>query len=301
MARRCRMLAAVLLLVPGALASQTVHGVVVEDSSRQPVAGATVELLMPGLRGRMAAQTNAEGEFMLLPRRGGPFQLRVRHLAFTRLVTDSMTLGASEVVRLELRVARTAIVLEPVVVTARSQARDRLSGFEERRASGAFGHFITRAEIAERRGANAASELLRGRAGVEIARVAQCNTPTGDGGLGDCGGARTSAGNESMPPVALIVMRNAASGYCHPAIYLDGMPMRQFNDTGVDDFLRPEMIAGVEIYPRSAGAPAEFFDPKGCGVVAFWTREGALGSDAPVWKRLLAGSIGFVLVVALTR
>ena len=38
------------------------------------------------------------------------------------------------------------------------------------------------------------------------------------------------------------------------------------------DFLRPEEIAGIEVYKRSATAPARYATQSSCGVVLIWTR-----------------------------
>ena len=38
-----------------------------------------------------------------------------------------------------------------------------------------------------------------------------------------------------------------------------------------DDFVFPTDVAAVEVYARSAMAPAHFLDVAACGVVAVWT------------------------------
>jgi hypothetical protein len=38
-------------------------------------------------------------------------------------------------------------------------------------------------------------------------------------------------------------------------------------------------VAGIEVYSGSAGVPIEFQRGSGCGVVAIWTKHGALLND----------------------
>jgi hypothetical protein len=77
------------------------------------------------------------------------------------------------------------------------------------------------------------------------------------------------------------------------------MPVRQLPDSGVDDFIHPQMLEGVEIYPSMAGVPAQFQSLNACGVVAFWTRTD--GRRPWNWWKVAGAIGGFALAVLLAR
>lgn len=264
-----------LLLAPAAAPSQTIRGMVVEDGTRTPIPGARVQLLTPADSTVATAETDSAGAFLLSPRRSGSFVLRLRHLGYAPVDSVPLTMGPGERIEVEVRMGLTAIPLEPVVVTVRGNAR--LGGFYERLQRPGFGRFLTREDIEARRGANRASDLLRMMPGVEV-------VPAG----GSLGSSRAQ----------LITMRGG-TGRCLATIYIDGMRVQQFADSGVDDFLTAEMLEGVEVYTGGATAPSPIHSMNSCGVVAFWTRSPAGGKWS--WRKLAAGLGGFVLLVLLTR
>jgi hypothetical protein len=262
-----------ILLTPGLLAAQTVKGVVVEEGSRTPVRGATVELTPRQGGSPVRTDTDSLGAFRQHVGKPGVYLLRLTHISYAQ-VSDTVSVGKEETVQLELHVSQAAIPLQPLVVTAR--ARDPYEGFYERSRRGGFGRFLTREEI-ERRSALRVTWLLEGMPGVQIVRV-----PLGSGMFTN-----------------LIATRGGALGHCFPMIYIDGMPMRQMAESGVDDYLLPQTLEGVEIYPSQAGVPAQFLTLDACGVVAFWTRKPPPGRWS--WWRFGAGVGGFLLLVLLTR
>jgi hypothetical protein len=263
-----------LLLLPAAAKSQTIRGVVVEDGTSTPIAGALVELMAPDESSVATAQSNSTGAFLLRPRRSGSFILRLRHLGYATVVSDTLVLKPEEAVEVEVRMDRTAIPLEPLVVTARRNAR--LAGFYERQQRSGIGRYVTRAELERRPGARA-TELLRMMPGVSLVPVTLgSGSPTGN----------------------LITMRGGA-GRCMPTIYLDGVVVKQYADSPVDDFLKADMLEGIEVYTAFTSAPSPIHALDGCGVVAFWTRPVIPGTWS--WKKAAAGAVGFVLIIGLTR
>lgn len=260
-----------ILLAPTIAWSQTVQGVVVEDGTRSPIAGVLVELLDPGKQRVASTHTDSAGAFLLTSDQPGDFFVRASHLGYTTITSDTLALGPGERLGVEIRMAQTALPLEPLVVTARGRART--SGFYDRVRSG-FGRYITRADI-ERRGGTRVTDILRGMPGVSI-------VPAGPAGY--------AHGN-------LIAMRGGAAGRCTATVYVDGVQFRQGREGSVDDILHLEMLEGVEIYTTAAFAPSPFHSYNGCGVIAFWTRSDGVGKWS--WKKLLAGVGGFLLLVLL--
>jgi hypothetical protein len=75
------------------------------------------------------------------------------------------------------------------------------------------------------------------------------------------------------------------------------MRVSQFMEAGIDEFLRPNMIEGVEIYPGSAALPSGFDAPNTCGAVLFWSRRSQLGDSTAGWKTRLIAAGGALLLV----
>lgn len=280
-----------LLVVPTMLQAQSVRGTVTEDGTRAPISGALVQIITSAGGAVAATHTDSAGNFILWPRRTGSFTVRLSHPSYAPIEGFGLTVRSGETVSLELRMGRTPIPLEPVI--ARARADMRLAGFEERMRQGGFGQFLTRDDIEMRRGVVRTTDLLRSLSGVEIVTVAVGGS---DRDLPNPPGTP----HEMSPRVQLITMRSGTSR-CQPTILIDGMVVRQFNDTGIDNLITPEMLAGVEVYTRSAGAPAEFVEPGSCGVVAFWSRANMSDYGVWSWKRLIGGVGAFLLLVTLTR
>jgi hypothetical protein len=263
-----------LLLVPLVAHAQTIRGTVVDDDTRSPVGGVLVELMAIGETRAALAETDSAGAFLLRPEHSGRFVLRLHHLAYTAVQSDTVAIGSGETVLVEMRIAHAAIPLEPLTVTARRDAR--ITGFYERQQSGGFGRFLTRAEIERRRGSSV-TDLLRGMPGVRIVPVRTCR---------------------NCPPVNLIHMRGGIGG-CEPTLYLDGIVVRQFPEGGMDEFLRTAMLEGVEIYTPFASSPSAISALNSCGVVAFWTRSDNLRPWS--WTRFAAGAGIFSFLIWLVR
>ncbi len=267
-----------LALFPEAARSQTVQGRVVEEASRTTVEGAMVELI--GADGVPAAQalTDTAGVFSVRAGGAGVFQIRLSHPSFTTLSSDTIPLGPGEVVSVELRMGQRVIPLEPLVVTAQSHAR--LGGFYDRLRQPGFGRFLTRTDIDARRPVNRTTDLLRDQIGVEIVPVRVRGGITGQ-----------------------MILTRSLMGRCQPTIVLDGAPLRQLPESGIDDFLKPDMLEGVEIYMSGATAPPHLtVASNACGVIVFWTRTGSGEGGELTLKRvltalgLLAGLVVSILV-----
>jgi hypothetical protein len=133
--------------------AQTIRGVVLDDSTRMPVEGATVTLL--NLRGtpasRPPSRSDSAGRFSVYAAEAGRYRLRVVRIGYQPLTSGEIELGsAAVVVDVSLRIAAHATKLGTVVVTATSRlSRDELMshvGYELRRAKG-NGKFIDSIEL----------------------------------------------------------------------------------------------------------------------------------------------------------
>jgi hypothetical protein len=272
---------AALFFLPGTAQAQTFRGTVVDDATDEPVVGAMVAVFIRDFP-LAHSRTDSAGAFLAIPGRAGSFPVRVSHPHYAPVDSLELSAHAGELVTVAVRLGRTVVPLEPLVVTGRSESR--LSGFEERRRNARFGTFIERSQIQLRPGART-TDLFRAIPSVYV------DAP----GRG-VENARATV-SEFTPRSARLSMRGTI-GTCEPSIYLDGIRLQQFEDSSVDDFLRPEMIEGIEIYPASAGAPPEFSDPAGCGSVVFWSRGSLQGLQKPL-LRAAAGLVSFLLLVTL--
>jgi hypothetical protein len=87
-----------------------------------------------------------------------------------------------------------------------------------------------------------------------------------------------------------LVATRGAGARCGPALFVNGAPLRQYTDSGIDDFISPNAVEAIEVYPSAAATPAPFQLPNTCGAVAFWLRTGQEeGSSRMTWKRVGIG------------
>ncbi|MEX2281124.1 MAG: carboxypeptidase regulatory-like domain-containing protein [Gemmatimonadota bacterium] len=238
------------VLLPTMSAAQQIRGVVVDDSTGQPILGVRIELLAGHTTVRATTFSAAAGWFELFPQIGGQFLVRASHAAYRGVGTLAVALGPQEIITVVVRLSGGPIPLEPLVVKA--TARDGLSGYRERARRGAFGRFITRADI-DKNGAYSLAHALRFAPEVSLARVFD--------------GVFTTDG---------IFMRSFG-GMCVPGIYLNGLAMPVDRGFDINDLINVDEIEGIEVYRNSLSVPMEFVrlsDPPGlwCGVIAVWSR-----------------------------
>jgi Carboxypeptidase regulatory-like domain/TonB-dependent Receptor Plug Domain len=267
-----------LLCVPTGASAQVLLGLVREDSSRAPVAGAEVILFDVDDQQTGNTVSDSTGRFRLAAPFAGRYTIHVNHVAYTSFVSDIVEIGNSETVEIEIRLGRAVIPIEPLVVTARSRESGRLSEFHQRLREKTFGHFVTRMDL-ERRAHARVSDVIRTIPGVTMQAV--------------------RARRQSGPERYIIAMRGSP-GLCEPAIYIDGVIVRQQIDGTVDEMLTPDMLEGVEVYTSTVGAPSQYVQTGACGVVLFWTRQGDTGAKFS-WKRLLAGVGAIAAIILILR
>ncbi len=236
------------VLLPTMTAAQQIRGVVVEDSTGLPISGARIELLAADATVRATASSAATGWFELVPQSGGHFLVRASHAAYRGVGTLAVVLGPQEVVTVVVRLSGGPIPLEPLVVKA--TARDGLSGYRERARRGAFGRFITRADI-DKNGAYSLSHVLRFTPEVRIERVM-------DGPF----------------PSEGVFMRSFGD-LCMPTIYLNGLAVPAGSAFDINNLLSVEEVEGIEVYRSALSAPLELRGGESdmwCGVIAVWSR-----------------------------
>jgi hypothetical protein len=240
------------VLLPTITAAQQIRGVVVEDSTGLAISGATVELLAADATVRATTSSAASGWFEVFPQSEGQYLLRASHAAYRGVATLAVSLGSQEVITVVVRLSGGPIPLAPLVVKA--SAFDGLGGFRERARRGAYGRFITRADL-DKNGSSSLAHALRFTPEVVFRRMR-------DG-----------------PFITDGIFMHSIGGSCVPGIYLNGHAIPFDRGFDINDLIDVDEIEGIEVYRNSLSVPAEFVrlsEPPGvwCGVIAVWSRPG---------------------------
>jgi hypothetical protein len=214
-------------------------GTVITAVGDQPLAGAQV-----GIANGPQTRSNARGEWTLIGAPTGTRMLEVRAVSYypdrraVNIVADAPAL------RIALSTFKS--VLDTVkVVAGRSTERER-TGFIERSKSGT-GTYLTADDIARRKSI-VASDIFRMVPGVRV----QVDTN----------------GFEKQ----LMVRGRNLSEWCSAMVYLDGHRLERVSADDIDGMLRPDEIAGIEVY-AGAEVPPQFQLPlSGCGSIVIWTK-----------------------------
>jgi hypothetical protein len=237
-------------LFPTMAAAQQIRGVVVEDSTFRPISDARVEVIAADGTIRATSMSAVlTGWFTLNAQSGETLLVRATHPNYSVSGTLNVIVGPREALTVVLRLSGGPIPIDALIVQA---SRGRLAGYDERVRRGAFGHFITRADI-DKRGGYSLSHMLRFTPEVRIERVRD--------------GPFTSDG----------VFMRSFGDLCVPSIFLDGMPVPNSSAFDIDALLSLEAVEGIEVYRSALSAPMEFRLPGSgsdglCGVVAVWSR-----------------------------
>jgi hypothetical protein len=195
--------------------------------------------------------------------RGGRFRIDSVAPGSHHLEVASVGYQAAKV-PVEVRGGETAqlrVVLEPlaasvegITVVAPAAHPVILRGFYERRARGT-GYFVTREEI-ERTRPRLFTDILRGAPGLRLTPI---RGPSGGSFIATTGRSASTGGVAARRP-------------CRVLYYLDGVRFPVDGDFGINNFVQPEDVAGVEVYSGTARVPVEFHSADAhCGVVAVWT------------------------------
>lgn len=236
---------------------ELITGIMGELSDRNTgnaLAGASVRVN----GGQAGTLTDGRGRFLLDELSPGQHLIEFRQFGYsTRL--DTLTVVAGRVTNVTASLSVDPLEMEPLeVVVERREVALQMTGFYTRQEEG-FGEFIDR-ETIEFRGPSEMTDLFTGIPGVYL--------EVGGGGLQRYVVLR-SGRLETISP------DGGEPGHCYPRVYLDDMVVHMGGDDPaiLDDLISPGAVAGVEIYPSSAGMPARYAAVgAACGVVIIWTR-----------------------------
>jgi hypothetical protein len=235
-----------LLVLFGVLASaptahaQVLSGALLEAGSESPLADGLVTLLTEDSVVIAQLWTDSVGAFSFTLPRDGSYRLRGEQFGYRRATSPALHVGSRDTLEVEFSLARDAVVLEPLVVKARSRRLTTAARrFYDRAESAAFGTFITRAEIQKAHPIRS-TELLHRIPGVQVTPI--------------------MGGNEVM-----------IRGNCRPSVYVDGVRINGYRS--IDDLVQPLELEGIEVYRSADQAPPEFTGLRaGCAAILIWTR-----------------------------
>jgi hypothetical protein len=228
------------------------RGTVVTADGNRPLAGAIVRILDGS-----AARTNERGEWTIVGVPAGTRILEARAIGYyaERLVVDIV--ADAPPVRVALSTFKA--MLETVKITAARVADRFNSGFAER-SSSATGKFLRPADIAQRGGVRV-SDLFRSIAGTRVGFTSE-----------------TVVSDMNRTPRAvdfeerLVLMRGLGGRWCQPAIYFNGLAMRELSADDIDNLAELKDLAGIEVY-SDATVPGQYQQQMtGCGVILIWTK-----------------------------
>ncbi|MEP6494406.1 MAG: carboxypeptidase regulatory-like domain-containing protein [bacterium] len=243
-------------------------GVVLVDSTRQPVIGA--EVTLPEVT--QSTVTDDKGVFSFSNVAPGTHRVVVRRIGFGALDTP-VDFAANQTVHRQIFLSR-AVVLDSVVVNAKN-ADPFMRDFEENRNIG-LGHFLVRAELEKMEGQSVAAVLTMvqgvammhgkgSRAAVSANRVrTQCAPPTDT-----C--LRREAIIYLPPPTDPDHFGQA----CYAQVYLDRILMNPGAPTTPFDLstVAVSQIEAIEYYASPAQTPLKYSKfGSACGVVVIWTK-----------------------------
>ncbi len=235
------------VIVSGSEVITGIMGVLTDRDNGSPLAGARVQL--DG--GRGGTLTDGRGRFMLDELAAGWHMIGFSQFGYATR-SDSIEVVQGRVTNVQASLSVDPVQLAPLeIVVERREVALQKTGFYERQSEG-FGEFIDREDI-ELRGPAEMTDMFQGIPGVLVhADGIDKSIVLRSGRIGDLDG-----------------------NYCYPRVYLDDILVHRGGDepAGIDHLLTPGVVAGVEIYPSTAGMPAQYTSTgASCGVVVIWTR-----------------------------
>lgn len=232
---------------PAPLGSAVLTGHVTSTEGK-PLEGAMVLLLGT----QLSARSNADGAFRLTGLPAGTQSVEVREIGYSpkRFAVDLTPHRPST---LTAMLDERTQVLKTMEITAKRGSE--IAGFDQRKRSG-LGYYMDRDQI-EKSASISTTDLFRQVPGLTVAWDGQ--------------------------GYQVQVNRTSNAGMCPVAYYIDGSPFLSLGDD-IDQIVRPEDIAAIEVYKSSAETPMQFQGSDGgpCGTIVIWTkrRVGNTGPDS---------------------
>jgi hypothetical protein len=208
---------------------------IVKDQAAAPLSSAELSLSRAGSNAKVF-RTGDDGRFSFAGVLPGTVTVSVRRLGY-KTASKTLDIGSESASQaLDFELEEIASDIASVIVEA---SKGHLEEFYDHKANNNFGKFFEQSEI-EKRHPFFLSELLHSVAGANLQ-------------------ASNRFGNR-------ILLRD-----CKPMVWVDGS---RAPGAELDEVARPGDVAGLEVYPSSAGLPPQYQERNNrmCGAIVVWTR-----------------------------
>lgn len=252
------------------LASQVrMDGIVIDDATGRPIAGARVQVY-DGWAGWRRREADSTGNFSVTVRRLGRYRVEVRSPGYPE-VSGMIVTDAFPYQNIEVRMRRGAQLMAPVTILSRSQQipSPHLLGFHDRLRK-RRGAYVTREEVVAVR-PGYISDMIARTPGVLVRRSGRSGENRFLFARRLAEGSRTQ-----MVECPLRVLVDAE-------LVNSRSPSGELQPVTVDYTVDQTVVDGIEIYLDPAAVPAEFRgDGAQCGAVVIWTRNRVHPASADV-------------------
>jgi hypothetical protein len=222
-----------------------IDGRLLDDRTRAPLGTGSIQLLRTDSSVVVTVFADSAGAFRIAIDAAGTYRLRAERLGYETATSGPIALTRGETIALDFLLSATAVLLDPIVVTA--TRREPASHY----ASLGMQEFYRRMRQRERAGTG--TFLTRD----SLARFETTGAGTA-GMLGQSHGVQYAGSGR-------VTMRDG----CTPRYYVNGAPFTPMPGMTIEMY-PPAELEAVEIYVGTA-VPGEFFGGN-CGVVVLWTR-----------------------------
>jgi len=273
-----------LLLLPGAALAQSIRGTIIDAASGERIPAVNVTVLDRAGQPSLTSVVNGNGQFQLALPAGDAIRLRFERIGYMPVTSAPFQLKRGQMVDLEIKLAASAVPLQPITVVAQRLSDQRVADFYQRAAENRMagkGRIWTKSDL-QRLGPVPISHVLRtvsDRAACQRSEVYIDGLPVSmqpaTGFAADLAQARlTQAPVSTGQDTATVVARTDAVSALPPG-QAGPDPER---GSVVDWLVSSEDVEGIEIY-RDYEIPVEF-NPDGqlCQVTLIWRK--AYGHEA---------------------
>ncbi len=214
-----------------------ISGTVVAAVDSKALGGAVV-----GIIDGPQVRANERGEWAITNAPSGTRTLEVRALGYYPVRKIINIVKTAPPIRFAMSTMKS--VLDTVRISATRTYSANMVDFDKRRKSG-LGRYLTAEDVARHRPV-VTSDLFRLVPGVYVER-----SPVGE---------------------TMLLVRGMFTEKCSPSVYIDDRFMWDMSADALDEYVRPDKIAGIEIYSGAMVPPQYQPAMSGCGSIVIWTK-----------------------------
>ncbi|MSR35698.1 MAG: hypothetical protein EXR95_03490 [Gemmatimonadetes bacterium] len=242
------------LAAPAAGRAQSLRGSVVDASTQLGVAGAAVRLIGADSQQVATAIAGDDGRFAVAAP-VGTYTVVIERIGYTTTTFGPVRLRPSGFVEVNFALDPDPVQMDSLAVRVDEQDPTlRRAGFYQRMQD-RHGLFLDRAYI-EKRGSARMEDVLGGLTGVRVIH---------DG-----------AGIDVQLRGSMTNVFRGTPSMCLPLVFVDGLLVADGKVSGFGrlnlESIRPQDVAGVELYMGESSVPLQFARGGACGALLFWTR-----------------------------